>query len=40
MNSNCGFGVTKKMYASDPEEDYFLRHSNLLSEFNTQEEKD
>lgn len=40
MNSNCGFGVTKKMYATDPEEDRFLRHSMFLSEFETQEEKD
>ena len=39
MNS-CGYNVAKKMYATDLEEDYFLRHNNFLSEFETQEEKD
>ena len=39
MNS-CGYNVAKKMYATDLEEDYFLRHNNFLSEFESQEEKD
>ena len=39
MNS-CGYNVAKKMYATDSEEDYFLKHNNFLSEFKTQEEKD
>lgn len=39
MNS-CGYNVAKKMYSTDLEEDYFLRHNNFLSEFTTQEEKD
>jgi len=34
MNS-CGYNVAKKMYATDLEEDYFLRHNNFLSEFET-----
>lgn len=36
----CGYNVAKKMYSTDLEEDYFLRHNNFLSEFETQEEKD
>lgn len=39
MNS-CGYNIAKKMYSTDLEEDYFLRHNNFLSEFETQEEKD
>ena len=39
MNS-CGYNVAKKMYSTDIEEDYFLRHNNFLSEFETQEERD
>lgn len=39
MNS-CGYNIAKKMYSTDIEEDYFLRHNNFLSEFETQEEKD
>lgn len=38
MNS-CGYNVAKKMYSTDIEEDYFLRHNNFLSEFNTEEER-
>lgn len=38
--NGCGYNVAKKMYSTDIEEDYFLRHNNFLSEFNTQEEKD
>lgn len=38
--NNCKYNVTKKMLATDPEEDNFLRHLNYLSEFSTQEEKD
>ena len=38
--NGCGYNVTKKMYSTDIEEDYFLRHNNFLSEFSTQEEKD
>ena len=38
--NNCNYNVTKKMLATDPEEDNFLRHLNYLSEFATQEEKD
>lgn len=39
MNT-CGYNVAKKMYSTDIEEDYFLRHNHFLSEFETQEEKD
>lgn len=38
--NGCGYNVTKKMYSTDIEDDYFLRHNNFLSEFSTQEEKD
>lgn len=38
--NGCGYNVAKKMYSTDIEDDYFLRHDNFLSEFNTQEEKD
>lgn len=38
--NNCGYNVAKKMYSTDLEEDYFLRHNNFLSEFESQEEKD
>ena len=37
--NDCGYNVAKKMYSTDIEDDYFLRHDNFLSEFDTQEEK-
>lgn len=37
--NGCGYNVAKKMYSTDIEDDYFLRHDNFLSEFDTQEEK-
>ena len=37
--NGCGYNVAKKMYSTDIEDDYFLRHNNFLSEFATQEEK-
>ena len=37
--NGCGYNVAKKMYSTDLEDDYFLRHDNFLSEFDTQEEK-
>lgn len=38
--NGCGYNVAKRMYSTDLEEDYFLRHNNFLSEFETQEERD
>ena len=40
MNLNCYCEATKKVLTTDPEDEYFLRHQNYLSEFETQEEKD